>query len=170
VNLLIICVMGVAGSGKSTVGSLLASELHCDFLDADTLHSPANIQKMTHGIPLTDADRAPWLAAVHARIVHSVHRREALVVACSALKLKYRDTIGNGLPVVWVYLKGSKDVIRERLLHRKHHFMKAEMLACQFADLEEPANAVVVDIAVNPLAAVRQILNEIDAARVGAVR
>lgn len=168
-NLLIVCVMGVAGSGKSTVGSLLASELHCDFLDADTLHSPANIQKMAHGIPLTDADRAPWLAAIHARIVHSVHRRENLVVACSALKLKYRDTIGNGIPVVWVYLKGSEDVIRERLLHRKHHFMKAEMLASQFADLEQPANAVVIDIAVKPLAAVRQILKSIGAETANAV-
>ena len=169
-SVLIVCVMGVAGAGKSTIGELLASELHCNFLDADTLHSQKNIRKMTHGIPLTDADREPWLAAIHARIVHSVHRGENLVVACSALKQKYRDTISNGVPVLWVYLKGSEEGIRERLLHRQHHFMKADMLASQFVDLEEPANAIVVDIAVNPLAAVRQILNEINAARVGAVR
>jgi gluconokinase len=167
--MLIVCVMGVAGAGKSTVGALLASELHCEFLDADVLHPPANIQKMTHGIPLTDADRAPWLAAIHARIVHSVHRRENLVVACSALKQKYRDTIGNGIPVVWVYLKGGEDVIRERLLHRKDHFMKAEMLASQFADLEEPANAIAIDVAVEPPTAVRQILNAIDAETANAV-
>ncbi len=160
-NSLIICVMGVAGAGKSTIGELLASELHCDFLDADTLHPAANIQKMSRGIPLSDADREPWLAAVHACIVHSVHRHENLVVACSALKKRYRDTIGYGVPVVWVYLKGSEDLIRTRLLHRQHHFMKAQMLASQFADLEEPTNAIPIDVAAEPDVAVREILESI---------
>lgn len=164
VNVLILCVMGVAGSGKTTIGHLVAAELHCGFLDADSLHSEANVRKMAQGIPLTDADRAPWLAAIHASIVRSCDQGENLVIACSALKQKYRDTISNGVPVVWVYLKGSEEVIRERLLHRQHHFMKAEMLSSQFADLEEPANAITIDIAIEPLAAVRKILNAINAA------
>lgn len=161
---LIICVMGVAGAGKSAIGKLLASQLHCAFLDAGTLHPAVNIQKMSRGAPLTDADRAPWLAAVHACIARSLHRREDLIVACSALKRRYRDTIGYGLPVVWVYLKGSEDLIRAHLLRRQHHFMKAQMLARQFADLEEPANAIAIDVAVEPLLAVRQILKSVQAA------
>jgi gluconokinase len=157
--------MGVAGVGKSTVGQLLASELRCEFLDADTLHSPANIQKMTQGIPLTDTDRAPWLAAVHARIVESFQRGQSLVVACSALKQRYRDTLADGVPVLWVYLKGSEEVIRARLEERQHHFMKAEMVASQFADLEEPTDATVIDVSVAPSVAVRQILNTLPPAR-----
>ncbi len=94
---LIICVMGVAGAGKTTLGQRLASELHCEFLDADTLHPAVNIEKMSRGVALIDADRTPWLAAVHARVVDSLQRRQTLVVACSALKQKYRDTIGYGV-------------------------------------------------------------------------
>ncbi len=156
---MIIVIMGVAGAGKSTVGQLLATELRCEFLDGDSLHPPANIEKMTHGIPLTDADRAPWLAAIHARIVESFRRGEHLVVACSALKQQYRDILEDGVKVTWVYLKGSAEVIRKRLRHRQHHFMKAQMLASQFADLEEPAAAIVIDVAVEPIAAVGQIIN-----------
>ena len=92
---MIVVIMGVAGSGKSTVGQLLATELHFRFLDGDSLHPPANIQKMAHGIPLTDTDRAPWLAAVHTRIAESFRRGEHLVVACSALKQRYRDTLNT---------------------------------------------------------------------------
>lgn len=161
---MIIVIMGVAGSGKTTVGELLASELHCRFLCGDALHPPANVDKMAHGIPLTDADRAPWLAAIHARIVESFHRGEHLVVACSALKQHYRDTLNSGVAITWVYLKGSDALIRERLQHRDHHFMKPQMLASQFADLEEPANAIVVDVAVAPAVEVRQIMNELPAA------
>ncbi len=151
--------MGVAGSGKSTVGQLLATELHCRFLDGDSLHPSRNVEKMAHGIPLTDADRAPWLAAIHARIVESFQRREHLVVACSALKRQYRDTLNSDVAITWVYLKGSDALIRERLQHREHHFMKAQMLASQFADLEEPADAIVIDVAVEPAVAVRQIVS-----------
>ncbi len=161
---MIIVIMGVVGSGKSTVGQLLAAELHCRFLDGDSLHPPANVEKMTHGIPLTDADRAPWLAAIHARIVESFQRGEDLVIACSALKQRYRDTLSGGVAITWVYLKGSYALIRERLQHRQYHFMKAQMLASQFADLEEPADAIVIDIAVEPAVAVRQIVNALSAA------
>ncbi len=162
---MIIVIMGVAGAGKSTVGQLLADELHCEFLDGDSLHPPANIEKMTHGIPLTDADRAPWLAAIHARIVESLQRGEPLVVACSALKRQYRDTLGRSVAITWVYLKGSAEVIRERLQHRQRHFMKAKMLASQFADLEEPTNAIVIDVTAVPAEAVRQIVNALAPAR-----
>ncbi len=162
---MIIVIMGVAGAGKSTVGQLLAAELHCEFLDGDSLHPQANIEKMTRGIPLTDADRAPWLTTVHARIVDSYQRGECLVVACSALKQRYRDTLEAGVAITWVYLKGSEELIRERLQHRQHHFMKTQMLASQFADLEEPGDAIVVDVAAEPSVAIDQIVNAVSPAR-----
>ena len=155
---MIIVVMGVAGAGKSSIGQLLASELRCEFLDGDGLHPPANIHKMTVGIPLTDADRSSWLAAIHARIVESFERGRNLVVACSALKRRYRETLANGVSITWVYLKGSEEVIRARLLERQHHFMKAEMLASQFADLEEPTDAIVIDVEMPPSVAAREVL------------
>lgn len=160
---MIIVVMGVAGAGKSTVGQRLAEELHCAFLDADSLHPPGNIEKMAHGIPLTDSDRTPWLGAIHARIAASYQSAKDLVVACSALKQRYRDTLESGVKITWVYLKGSPAVIGERMQAREHHFMKAGMLASQFADLEEPAAAIVIDVAVEPSRAVRQILSALPA-------
>src|SRR5262249_1801583 len=161
---MIVVIMGVAGSGKSTVGELLASELHFRFLDGDSLHPPGNIEKMMHGIPLTDADRAPWLTAVHSQIVESFQRGERLVIACSALKQRYRDTLEGGVTITWVYLKGSYASILDRLQHRQHHFMKPQMLASQFADLEEPADAIVIDVAIEPAVAVRQIVSALPAA------
>jgi gluconokinase len=155
---MIIVIMGVAGSGKSTVGESLATELHYKFLDGDSLHPPRNIEKMRHDIPLTDADRAPWLAAIHGCIVESLQRAEDLVVACSALKQRYRDALNSGVVITWVYLKGSKELIGERLRQRRHHFMKPEMLASQFAVLEEPADAIVVDVAMEPSVIVGQIV------------
>jgi gluconokinase len=146
------------------VGELLASELHLRFLDGDSLHPPGNIEKMMHGIPLTDADRAPWLAAVHSQIVESFQRGEYLVIACSALKQQYRDTLEAGVAITWVYLKGSYELILEHLQRRQHHFMKPRMLASQFADLEEPADAIVIEVAVEPAVAVRQIVNALPAA------
>jgi gluconokinase len=155
----IILIMGVAGAGKNTVGQLLAAELHCAFLDGDLLHPRGNIEKMTQGIPLTDADRAPWLAAVHASILESFQCGQSLVVACSALKQRYRDVLDSGVGITWVYLRGSYEVIHERMEHREHHFMKVQMLASQFTELEEPANAIVIDINVEPSVAVSQILS-----------
>ena len=162
---MIVVVMGVAGAGKSTIGQLLASELRCEFLDGDSLHPPANIQKMTMGIPLTDADRAPWLAAIHARIVEALQGGHSLVVACSALKQRYREALSDGVAIAWVYLKGSEEVIRGRLQNREHHFMKAQMLASQFADLEEPADAIIIDVVVEPPVAVQQIVSALRLAR-----
>ena len=159
-----IVIMGVAGSGKSTVGQLLANRLRFEFLCGDSLHPPGNIEKMTHGIPLTDADRAPWLAALHSQIAESFQRGEHLVVACSALKQRYRDTLNNGVAITWVYLKASEELIRERLQQRKHHYMKAQMLASQFSDLEEPADAIVINAAVKPAITVKQIVSALPAA------
>lgn len=159
---MIVVIMGVSGAGKSTVGKLLATALGCAFLDGDSLHPPTNIEKMSHGVPLTDADRAPWLAAIHARIVESYQHGGSLVVACSALKQRYRETLARGVAIAWVYLKGSEELMRARLQHRQHHFMTARLLASQFADLEEPGDAIVVDVEAAPAAAVQQILHALN--------
>ena len=156
--------MGVAGSGKTTIGELLAARLRSTFVDGDAFHPQANIEKMSHGIPLTDADRGPWLAAIHVRIVDALACGEQLVIACSALKQKYRDTLGQGVELTWVYLKGTEELIFARLKARSHHYMKTGMLASQFADLEEPTDAIAVDIADPPDAIVQQILSTISAA------
>ena len=157
---MIIVVIGVAGSGKTTVGMLLAEAMHCPFLEGDSLHSKQNIDKISHGIPLTDADRAPWLAAIHDHILYWFERGRDLVVGCSALKQRYREVLAEGVPITWVYLKGSFELIRSRLRRRPNHFMKAEMLQSQFDTLEEPSNALVVDVSAPPGAIVEQILSE----------
>src|SRR5579864_1706069 len=154
----IVVVMGVAGSGKTTIGVMLAEALKCPFLEGDALHPPANIEKMSHGIPLTDADRAPWLAAIHARILAAQEQGQCLVAACSALKQEYRDFLDRGTHIIWVYLKGSPELIAARIAHRSEHYMKAGMLPSQFADLEEPGDALVVDITPPPQTIVQQLL------------
>jgi gluconokinase len=118
---------------------------------------------MSHGIPLTDADRAPWLAAIHTRLLDSFRRGESLVVGCSALKRAYRTVLAEGVPIAWVYLKGSAALIRSRLQHRTGHYMKADMLASQFEALEEPSDALIVDVSQPPGAIVEQILAELRA-------
>ncbi len=155
---MIIVLMGVAGAGKTTIGQLLAQVLGCSFLDGDSLHSAANVQKMTRGTPLTDADRAPWLKAIRSQLETAFQRGENLVVACSALKQRYREFLSARVPVIWVYLKGAENVIRSRLEHRQEHFMRAQMLASQFADLEEPSCAITVDVLSPPDLIVQQIL------------
>ena len=116
---------------------------------------------MSDGIPLTDADRAPWLAAIHVRILEGFERGLDLVVACSALKQQYREVLAKDVPITWVYLKGSPALIRARLRHRPNHFMKADMLASQFDALEEPADALVVDVSAPPNAIVEHILSQV---------
>ena len=157
----IVVVLGVTGSGKTTVGTMLADAMHCAFLEGDSLHSAANVEKMSHGIPLTDADRAPWLAAIHARLLDSFTRGECLVVGCSALKRSYRTVLAEGVPITWVYLKGSAALIRSRLQHRTGHYMKADMLASQLEALEEPSDALIVDVSQPPGTIVEQILAEL---------
>jgi gluconokinase len=140
-------VMGVSGCGKTSIGKALADQIGWDFYDADDFHPPANIAKMASGIPLNDADRAPWLAALHDLIETCLKEKRPGVLACSALKERYRQTLLSGNPGVQiVYLKGSYDLIWSRMQARAGHYMKPEMLQSQFATLEEPANALVVDI------------------------
>lgn len=152
--------MGVAGAGKTTVGRALAQALGCAFLEGDTLHPPANIEKMAHGIPLNDADRAPWLTAIRKKLEEAAATGSDLVVACSALKQRYRDTLDHGLPVRWIYLQSDPALLHQRLEQRQGHYMKAKMLASQLADLEPPsaANAVIVDAALPPDQIVARVL------------
>jgi gluconokinase len=154
---MIVTVMGVTGSGKTTVGLLLAKRLGWEFADADDFHSAANKDKMHRGIPLTDADRMPWLAAIHDKLAESSQSQKNLVLGCSALKQMYRDKLFGGLEVQLVYLKGSYELIDEHLQSRKGHFADDKILAAQFADLEEPTGALVVDVSKTPA----QIVDEI---------
>jgi len=159
---MIIVVMGVAGSGKTTIGAMLAEAMKYPFLDGDLLHPKENIDKMSRGIPLTDADRVAWLSAIHARMLDFFGRGQNLVVACSALKGQYRQQLlTDGIPITWVYLKGSPELVRSRLKHRTGHFMKVEMLASQFEALDEPHDAIVADIAAPPKVIVEQILSQL---------
>jgi len=131
-------IMGVSGSGKTTVGALLAQRLGWQYAEADAFHSEANVAKMAAGHPLNDEDRWPWLTAIAAWIDERIARREAGVVTCSALKRKYRDMLRRP-DVRFIYLQGSPELIAKRLAARHDHFFKADMLASQFADLEPPA-------------------------------
>ena len=148
---MVVIVMGVSGSGKSTIGMMLARDLGCDFRDADDLHPQENRDKMHRGIPLTDEDRRPWLAAVRALIDRYENAGTNLVIACSALKEAYRKTLTDGVhDVRIVYLKGSMELIAQRLAARHGHFFDAGLLRSQFDALEEPREAIVVDIAGTP--------------------
>ena len=145
-----IIVMGVSGSGKTSVGKVLAEHLKWDFYDADDFHPPKNVAKMAGGIPLDDSDRAPWLAALHDLISSSLKQNKSGVLACSALKERYRQQLMNGSDgVQLVYLKGSYDLIWSRMETRPNHYMKPHMLHSQFDALEEPSNALTVDISLS---------------------
>jgi gluconokinase len=143
--------MGVAGSGKTTIGALLASELGCRFWDADSFHSAANIEKMRQGIPLTDADRTPWLVTLRDQVVHAVAGKTMGVLACSSLKARYREMLAEGTDRVrFVYLRVTPELARRRLATRPPHFMNPELVENQFAELDEPPDAVVVDGSLSP--------------------
>jgi gluconokinase len=146
---LVVIVMGVAGSGKSTVGVALAAALGWRFVDADDHHAPESVAKMARGEPLTDADRWPWLDRLRAMIVAALAADESLVVACSALKAAYRARLvgGDAQRVRFVHLTGTPEVLRARLEGRAGHFMKPGMLASQLAALEPPDDALTLDIA-----------------------
>jgi gluconokinase len=161
----IIVVMGVSGSGKSTVGALLAGELHWPYAEADDFHPHINIEKMAAGHPLTDEDRLPWLAAIGAWIDEQIAAGKSAVVSCSALRRSYRDRLRAGRPQIRVvYLRGDRELIAARLAARHGHFFHAEMLDSQFAALEEPTpdeHALVVSIGGTPQQIVRQILDAV---------
>jgi gluconokinase len=161
---MIVAVMGVTGSGKTTVGQLLAKRLGWEFADADDFHSAANKDKMHRGIPLTDADRIPWLAAIHEKLAHFNGEGRSAVLACSALKQAYRDLLFHDLEVRLVYLKGGHELIDQRLHARKGHFADDKILAAQFADLEEPTDALVVDIHPEPERIVDEICQRLNLA------
>jgi len=145
--------MGPAGSGKTTVGKLLAAQLFWEFADGDDFHPPANIEKMSRGMPLTDEDRLPWLKSIRDAMQQWEAHGKNAVVGCSALKRCYRELLGidpSTKNIKLVYLKGSYDLLLERLHSRKGHYMKEQMLASQLADLEEPADALAVEISKSP--------------------
>jgi gluconokinase len=142
---MIVLVMGTTGSGKTTVGTLIAQRLGWEFSDGDTFHSPANIEKMKHGIPLTDEDRIPWLEAIHHQMLTWNAQGRNGVMACSALKLSYRDHLMTGTDAKLVYLRGSYDLFLQRLHSRKGHFADERLLASQFATLEEPSDGITID-------------------------
>jgi gluconokinase len=151
--------MGVTGTGKTTVGRALATALGWEFHDGDELHSEASKLKMHRGTALDDADRAPWLSAIRKLILVMLSEGRNGVVACSALKQAYRDEIvvePNSVKIV--YLKGSKEVIAERLRNRGDHFMNPDLLQSQFDTLEEPRDAIVVDVSAAPEAIVNEVV------------
>lgn len=160
---MILIVMGVSGCGKTTMGEMLAARLNCDFADADSFHSQANKDKMHKGIPLTDEDRWPWLNAIRA----SVEQKQAVggshVYACSALKQVYRDILRKGdKDVTFVYLKGSVELLQERIKTRKGHFFDPALLQSQLDTLEPPGpdEAIEVDIALTPEQIVDTVMKE----------
>lgn len=156
----VIVLMGVAGSGKTTIGRQLAATLGWPFRDADEFHPATNVAKMAAGIPLSDEDRKPWLAQIRDYIDEKLDRHESAIVTCSALREAYRQVLTQGRPEVkLVYLAGDYDLILERLGQRTGHFMKPAMLQSQFSTLEVPHGALTVDIRQSPAAIVAAIRN-----------
>ena len=152
--------MGVVGAGKTTVGSLLAQKLGWQFADADDFHPAANVEKIRHGIPLDDSDRAPWLAALRNSILKYNREGKNLVLACSALKRKYRDELRvDG--VHFVYLEGDYELIEKRLRRRRGHFASDSILKSQFEELEKPTDALTVEIDKNPDAIASEIIKKL---------
>ena len=143
---MIVVVMGVSGSGKSTIGKLLATSLKWEFSDADDFHSLANIEKMSLGISLNDVDRMPWLEKLQSAIAQWLLADKNVVLACSALKSSYRRMLWQDAAQMYlVYIKGSLELLQKRLQQRQNHFMAYILLKSQFDTLEEPTNALTVD-------------------------
>ena len=162
-----VILMGVAGCGKTTVGKALAKHLGWDFFDADDFHPPENVAKMGSGIPLSDSDRLPWLAALHDLISASLKADRPGVLACSALKERYRQQLLDGNEGVQiVYLKGSYDLIWSRMSVRQEHYMKPHMLQSQFEALEEPKNALTMDVSMPVEDIVQEMIARCDTAGV----
>ena len=160
-------IMGVSGSGKSTVGQLLSARTGWQFFDADDFHPQSNIDKMSRGIPLTDRDRLPWLYKLQNLITNTLNAGRNGILACSALKSSYRDILSGKYSdkVVFIYLRGDYNCIQSRMKQRQGHFMAEKMLRSQFATLEKPENAVVVDVSLSPQAIVEQIFKVIRGAK-----
>ncbi len=151
--------MGVAGSGKTTVGKLLSDRTGWTFYDADDFHPAENIDKMSRGIPLNDEDRKPWLLKLNNLIHNTISQDKSAILACSALKSSYREILQLNCPeVVLIYLQGDYEQILARIQQRKEHFMQAGMLRSQFKILEEPQADLVVSVTLSPEAIVEQII------------
>lgn len=158
-------VMGVSGCGKSTIGRSLADELGWPFYDGDDFHPPENVDKMSRGIPLNDDDRAGWLAALAELIRDQLQQGQSGVLACSALKQKYRDQLSvDTEQVKFIYLKGDYALIQARMAARPDHYMKPGMLDSQFAALEEPVDAIVIDICHTPQEIIHLIKSKLNLA------
>jgi gluconokinase len=147
---MIIILMGPTGVGKTTVGEILGHELGWEFADADRFHSPENVEKMSKGIALTDADRKPWLESLRKKIQDWIAAGENGVLACSALKKAYREILDVGPELKWVYLKGTFEEIAKRVAERKGHYAKESLVASQFEALEEPTDALTIDVHHSP--------------------
>src|ERR1700721_292373 len=140
-----VILMGVAGSGKTAAGVQVAQKLNWIFLDADNFHPPANIEKMKHGIPLNDEDRAPWLQRLHDELQNQMAEGHSVILACSALKESYRKVLRNEVtPPTFVYLDVDPQTIQDRLQHRTAHFFPKELMESQFAALEKPKDAIII--------------------------
>jgi gluconokinase len=161
---MVVVVMGVSGVGKTTIGVQIAQALGGEFAEGDDFHPPANVEKMRSGMPLDDADRAPWLEILSRKIGAWLDQGVDGVLACSALKRTYRDVLRGGRAGVhFVYLRGEEALIRARLKHRQGHYMPPSLLASQIATLEEPDDAIVIDIAGPPEAVVELALRALRA-------
>ena len=163
----VVVMMGVSGSGKSTVAALLAAALGCQFQEGDDLHPRANVEKMRSGTPLTDADRMPWLRKIAEEIDGWRRRGECGVVTCSALKRSYRDIIiGDRHDVALVYMKGSRELIHQRMVARHEHFMPVALLDSQFTTLEEPTpdeHPIIADVRGKPADIAHEIVCQLEA-------
>jgi len=153
----VIIIIGVSGSGKTTIGRLLSGELGWQYYEGDNFHPPANIEKLKNGVPLDDADRKPWLESLRDLIRNCLEQGDSAVVACSALKQRYRDFLLVDERVILIYLKGDYELIRERLSKRRGHFLNPNLLDSQFAALEEPKTAMQVDVSLSPAEIVKSI-------------
>jgi gluconokinase len=154
---MIILLMGVSGSGKTTIGQLLADTLHWEFSDADTFHSLENIEKMRRGIPLTDADRTPWLQDLQTAIKEWLQDDRNVVLACSALKASYREFLVVNSSIKLIYLNGTFELIQQRLQKRQSHFMNEQLLKSPFDALETPSDAMNLDILDPPTIIVQKL-------------
>ena len=159
---MIVLVMGVSGSGKTTIGEALAKDLGWTYLDADDFHSQASIDKMAAGIPLEDADRWPWLKKINHELAKFEQQDKSAIVGCSALKQAYRERLARGLrDFRVVYLRGDFDLIRKRVEARKHRFMSPALLQSQFDALEPPDRAITVNVAASVEDSVSKIRQEL---------